>query len=128
MSEASEELFDSRQRPFISCPKRIDGEPAFGADTAFSSGGNVGSFPGRGEVESAGTEVDLVSKQRMSGAIPPSACLGHSSVESRDMKDVENYRKGACFMNRYCAIYSLYYCGQRVFADLYYFRLHFDEL
>ena len=54
MSVASEELFDSRQRPFISCPKRIDGEPWVWGQHSLLLGGNVGSFPG-GEGGSAGT-------------------------------------------------------------------------
>ena len=81
-------------------------------------GSNVGSFPGKGGGERLWREADIVSRLRVIGAEPPSAFLVHSSVESRDMKDVENYRKGTRFMNRYCAIYSLYCCGQWVFYCL----------
>ena len=81
---------------------------------------------GRGD--RLGREADLVSRLKVSGAISSSECLVHSSVESRDMKDVENYGKGTCFMNRNCAVYSLYCCGQWVFTDLYYFQLHFGQL
>lgn len=49
MSGASEELFDSRQRPFISYPKLIDGEPRVWGQHSLLLGGNVGSFPVGGE-------------------------------------------------------------------------------
>jgi hypothetical protein len=77
----------------------------------------VGSFPwGVGRI---GWDVKVIScRDRVIGSVHPPACLMHISVVIHDMKDVENYRKGTCFMNRYCSIYFLYCCGQWVFTDL----------